>query len=104
MNLELMLKNVMTPLIAFAAAWLARKLPFIDAATWAGWIDGLFTAITAGVLAYFNRPTNIIDAAGKQPGTTVVTQKEIANSLPANPDVIAATPQVNAAINAAKTS
>lgn len=102
MNFELMIKNVMTPLIAIAAAWLARKLPFIDAATWSGWIDAFFTAITTGVLAYFNRPSNLIDAAGKQDGTTVVTTAEIAKSLPANPDVIAVTPQISAAVNAAK--
>jgi hypothetical protein len=102
MNLELMLKNVMTPLVALAAAWLARKIPFIDAATWSGWIDGILTAITTGVLAFFNRPSNIIDAAGKQAGTTVVTTPEIANALPANPDVIPATPQIVAAVNAAK--
>lgn len=102
MNLELMIKNVTTPLIAVLAAWLAKKLPFIDAATWSGWIDSIFTAITMGVLAYFNRPSNLIDAAGKQAGTTVVTTAEVAKSLPANPDVIAATPQINAAVAAAK--
>jgi len=102
MNIELMLKNVMTPLVALAAAWLARKIPFIDAATWSGWIDGILAAITTGVLAFFNRPSNIIDAAGKQDGTTVVTTPEIANSLPANPDVIASTPQIKAAVSAAK--
>ncbi len=101
MNIELMLKNVMTPLVALAAAWLARKVPFIDAATWSGWIDGILAAITTGVLAFFNRPTNIIDAAGKQAGTTVVTTKEIAESLPENKDVIAATPQIVSAVKAA---
>ncbi len=103
MNFELMIKNVMTPLIAVAAAWLARKVPFIDAATWSGWIDAFFTAVTTGVLAYFNRPSNIIDAAGKQDGTVVVTTPAVANALPANPDVIASTPQLNAAVKAAKT-
>lgn len=102
MNLELMIKNVTTPLIALLAAWLAKHVPFIDAATWSGWIDGIFTAITMGVLAYFNRPSNIIDAAGKQAGTTVVTTAEVAKALPANPDVIATTPQVSAAISTAK--
>lgn len=98
MNFELMLKNVMTPLVALAAAWLARKIPFIDAATWSGWIDGILAAITTGVLAFFNRPTNIIDAAGKQAGTTVITDAATAASLPNNPDVIAATPQIKAAV------
>lgn len=102
MNLELMLKNVLTPLVGVFAAWLARKLPFVDAATWAGWIDGLATAAVTGVLAYFNRPSNIIDAAGKQSGTTVVTTKVMADSLPANPDVIASTPSVVSAVNTAK--
>jgi hypothetical protein len=101
MNLELMLKNVMTPLVAIAAAWLAHKVPFIDAATWSGWIDTFFAAVTTGVLAYFNRPSNILDAAGKQSGTTVVTTKENADALPANPDVIAATPAIVSAVKAA---
>lgn len=103
MNFELMIKNIMTPLIALAAAWLSRKLPFIDAATWTTWIDAFFAALTTGVLAWFNRPSNIIDAAGKQAGTTVVTTKEIADALPANHDVIAATPKVAAAVTEAKT-
>lgn len=94
MNLELMLKNVMTPMIAVAAAWLATKIPFIDAATWSTWINGFFAAITAGVLAYFNRPSNILDAAGKQAGTTVITTPANAAALPNNPDVIAATPEI----------
>lgn len=102
MNIELMLKNVLTPIVALLAAWLAQKLPFIDAATWSNWINGFFAVITTGVLAYFNRPSNIIDAAGKQSGTTVITTPEIANALPANPDVIAATPQVAEAVSVAK--
>lgn len=102
MNIELMLKNILTPIIAFVAAWLARKVPFIDAATWSGWIDGFFTAVTAGILAFFNRPSNIIDAAGKQAGTTVVTTKAMADSLPANPDVVASTPRMAAAISSAE--
>lgn len=102
MNLELMLKNVLTPLAGLLAAWLARKIPFIDAATWAGWIDGIVTAVVTGVLAFFNRPSNIIDAAGKQEGTTVVTTRAMADSLPANPDVIAATPKIVQAVNETK--
>ena len=101
MNIELMLKNIATPLVALAASWLAKHVPFIDAATWSGWIDGLLAAITTGVLAFFNRPMNIIDAAGKQAGTTVVTTKDIADALPDNKDVIAATPQIVSAVKAA---
>lgn len=102
MNLELMLKNVLTPLVGILAAWLASKIPFIDQATWSTWINALDTALVTAVLAFFNRPSNIIDAAGKQAGTTVVTTPEIANALPANPDVIAATPKIVQAVNETK--
>lgn len=102
MNLELMLKNISAPLVALLVSWLAKHVPFIDAATWSNWIDFILTAATTGVLAWFNRPSNLIDAAGKQAGTTVVTTAEVAKALPANPDVIAATPQVSAAISTAK--
>lgn len=102
MNLELMLKNVLTPLAGLLAVWLAKQIPFIDAATWSTWINGIGAAVVTGVLAFFNRPTNIIDAAGKQAGTTVVTTPAMAASLPANPDVVAATPKIVQAVNEVK--
>lgn len=63
----LMIKNILTPLIGIAAAWLSRKLPFIDAATFSMWIDGAITAIVTGVLAYFNRGSAVISAAADNP-------------------------------------
>ncbi len=38
------------------------------------------------------------DTVGKMPATTVVTDKATADALPDNPDVIAATPEIVAAI------
>lgn len=101
---ELQIKNILTPIIGIIATWLATKLNFLglDQATWNTLISSIVFGIVAVVLGYFNRPTNILDAAGSMPNTTVVTTKENADALPANPDVIAATPQVNAAIQQAK--
>lgn len=95
-------KNILTPLVGILAAWLARKLPFVDAATWGTLIDSVATAVVLGVLGFFNKTTNLMDTVGKEPGTTVVTTAANAAALLANPDVIAATPQIANAVSAAK--
>lgn len=104
MNLTLTLKNILTPLFGALATYLATKLNFlgIDQGTWNTIITNVGFGAVAIVLGFFNKPTNIIDAAGKQEGTTVVTTPAIANALPDNPDVIAATPQIKSAVQAAK--
>ena len=48
------------------------------------------------------RAKNLKDTVGKMPNTTVVTDKATADALPNNPDVIAATPAIVAAVKAAK--
>lgn len=42
------------------------------------------------------------DTVGKMENTTVITDKASADALPKNPDVIAVTPQIVAAVRAAK--
>lgn len=49
------------------------------------------------------RAQKLKDQVGKMPATTVVTDKASADALPNNPDVIAVTPQIAAAVQAAKT-
>jgi len=44
------------------------------------------------------RAQSLKDTVGKMPATTVVTDKATADALPDNPDVIAATPAIVAAI------
>lgn len=99
---SIQIKNILTPLVGIIAAWLARQIPFIDAATWGTLIDSVATAIVLGVLGFFNKTTSLMDTVANQTGTTVVTTTSNATALPANPDVIAATPQIANAINAAK--
>lgn len=100
---ELQIKNILTPIIGVIATWIATKLNFLgmDAATWNTLISSVVFGIVAIVLGYFNRTTNVLDAAGKTGGTTVVTTPQLAAALPENPDVIAATPQIVAAVKAA---
>jgi len=101
---ELQIKNIITPIVGVIAGWIAIKLNFlgIDQATWNSLIMSVVMGVVAVVLGYFNRTTNVLDAAGKTEGTTVVTTPQNAAALPANPDVIPATPQIKAAVEAAK--
>lgn len=77
-----------------------------------GWL-GLnvtdWTTIMGGVVAIgavlwpalVTRAESLKDTVGKMPATTVVTDKATADALPNNPDVIAATPAIVAAIKTA---
>jgi hypothetical protein len=47
------------------------------------------------------RAQKLKDSTGKLPGTTVVTDKASADALPENKDVVAATPEIVAAIKKA---
>lgn len=96
------IKNILTPIIGLAVTWLASKFPLLDAATWNTLVSTVVFAVVAVVLGIFNKTTNLMDTVGNQPGTTVVTTPANAAALPENPDVIAATPQVAAAVQAAK--
>jgi hypothetical protein len=98
---DINIKAILTPLFGLLATWLATKLNFlgIDQATWATMVSAAGFGIVAAVLGLFTKTTNVLDTAGAQPGTTVVTTPQNAAALPANPDVIAATPQLVSAIN-----
>jgi hypothetical protein len=100
---DINLKAILTPLFGLAATWLATKLNFlgIDQATWTTMVSAAGFGIVAAVLGLFTKTSNVLDTAGAQPGTTVVTTKLMADSLPNNNDVIAVTPQIaNAIANA----
>ena len=99
---SLQIKNILTPIIGIAVAWLARQFPMLDVATWDTLVSTVVFGAVAVVLGFFNKTTNVLDTAGNQPGTTVVTTPANAAALPDNKDVIAATPQVVAAVNTAK--
>lgn len=101
---SLTIKNILTPIFGAIATWLATKLNFIgiDQATWNTIITNVGFGVVAVVLGYFNKTTNILDAAGNTPGTTVVTTAANAAALPDNKDVIPATPKVVSAVNEVK--
>lgn len=97
------IKNILTPLLGLLATYLATKLNFLgmDQATWTTLVSTIGFGIVSIVLGIFGKTINLMDTVGAQPGTTVVTTPANAAALPANPDVIAVTPQVSAAIKAA---
>jgi hypothetical protein len=69
------------------------------------WTTILTAVVAAGAVlwpAIVTRAQSLKDTVGKLPATTVVTDKASADALPNNPDVIASTPQITAAVNAAK--
>jgi hypothetical protein len=94
------IKTILTPLFGLLATWLATKVNFLglDQATWNTIVSSIGFGIVAIIMGFFNKTINLMDTVGAQPGTTVVTTPQNAAALPANPDVIAATPAVNAAI------
>jgi hypothetical protein len=94
------IKTILTPLFGLLATWLATKANFLglDQATWNTIVSSIGFGIVAIIMGFFNKTINLMDTVGAQPGTTVVTTPQNAAALPANPDVIAATPAVNAAI------
>lgn len=101
---SLQIKNILTPIFGAIGIWIASKLNFlpIPADTWTQIVSAVgFGAVTI-LLGFFNKTSSVLDTAGNQPNTVVVTTKENANALPANPDVIAATPAINAAVAASK--
>ncbi len=67
----------------------------------ADWTTIMGGAVAIGAVlwpALVTRAESLKDTVGKMPATTVVTDKATADALPNNPDVIAATPAIVAAI------
>jgi hypothetical protein len=97
------IKNILTPLFGLLATFLATKLNFLgmDQATWNTLVSSIGFGVVTIILGFFNKTINLMDTVGAQPGTTVVTTPQNAAALPANPDVVAATPQIAAAVKAA---
>lgn len=77
---------------------------------WLGLDVGAWTTIGTGAVAIgavlwpalVTRAQSLKDTVGKMPATTVVTDAASANALPGNKDVIAATPEIIAAIKKAQ--
>jgi hypothetical protein len=101
---DINLKAILTPIAAVIAGWLATHLNYlgVDQATWNTMVFTVLGAATTLVLGLFTKTSNVLDTAGAQPGTTVVTTPQNAAALPDNKDVIAVTPEIKRAVEAAK--
>lgn len=73
----------------------------LDAGTWATVAGAVVTVGIALWPALVTRAQSLKDTVGHLPATTVVTDKASADALPNNNDVIAATPEIAAAIRKA---
>lgn len=99
-----------TQLQTTAASAVAAAAGFAAGHGWLGlgvadWttIFGSLVAIGAVVWPVIaTRAKSLKDTVGHLPATTVVTDKATADSLPNNPDVVAATPELVAAIKKAQ--
>lgn len=92
-------QTTFAPLIAALAGFLAGKGIFgFDAQTWIAILGGIgsLAAIIWGGVA--TRETALKDTTGGLANTTVVTDAASAAALPNNKDVVAATPEIVAAI------
>jgi hypothetical protein len=77
---------------------------------WLGLSTGDWTSIIGALVIFgsaawpviVTRAQSLKDTVGNMKNTTVVTDKASAAALPNNPDVIAATPQITAAVQAVK--
>lgn len=101
---DINIKSILTPIFGLLATWLATKLNFLglDQGTWNTMVSSVGFGAVALILGLFTKTSNVLDTAGAQPGTTVVTTSANAAALPNNPDVIAATPAIASAVAAAK--
>lgn len=69
------------------------------------WTTVISALVAAGTIVFpsiVTRAKALKDQVGSLPHTVVVTDKATADALPDNPDVIATTPAIVAAVNAAK--
>ena len=84
------LTTILAPIVGFVAAWLARKIPFIDAATWAGWIDAVITGAVMAFMGWMTNKAGVAGAAASYADTKVVTDPATAAAVP-NADVVSNT-------------
>jgi hypothetical protein len=80
--------NIITPIIAAVATWLASKVPLLDQATWNTVIGSVAIAVVTVVLGYINRGTAIISQAAALPEVKSVKLEPTAaqSTVDATPD------------------
>lgn len=74
----------------------------LGTADWTTIFGGLVAAGAVAIPAIVTRAKALKDTVGHMPATTVVTDKATADALPNNPDVVAVTPEIAAAIKKAQ--
>lgn len=72
------IQTILASLVGAAAMWLASKVPFIDQATWATWINTAITFITTAVIGWLNRKTALITTVAQQPEVKQVVLEQSA--------------------------
>lgn len=93
------LQTTAAPLIAVAAGYAASHGWLgLDGSAWGTVLTALGAAAVVLWPAIVTRARSLKDTVGKMPMTTVVTDPASAAELPNNKDVVAATPQIVAAI------
>lgn len=74
------IQTILAPFVAVIAAWLTKKIPFIDAAAWNDIINAFFTFVTAGFMGWINRGKAIITQAANLPEVKTVVLEPTAPS------------------------
>lgn len=72
------IKTLLAPLVGIIAAWLARKVPFIDAATWSTWIDTTISAAVLAFIGYVTGKPQLADSLAAYTDTKVITDAKTA--------------------------
>lgn len=94
------LQTTLAPLVAAIAGFLAGRGVFgLDTQTWISILGGIGALVATIWGAVATRSQALKDTTGTLANTTVITDRESAEALPNNPDVVAATPAIVAAIN-----
>lgn len=97
------LQTALAPLVGVAAGYLAgAHVLGLDSGSWTIVITSLLAAGAVLWPAIVTRAQSLKDTVGKLPATTVVTDAASAEALPNNKDVVAATPEIVAAIKKAQ--
>ena len=97
------LQTTAASLIGVAAGYAAgHNWLGLNVGDWTTILGGLFAAGAVLWPAVVTRAQSVKDTVGRLKGTTVVTDAASANALPDNKDVVAATPEIVAAIKKAQ--
>ena len=97
------LQTTVAPLIGVVAGYLAgAHVLNLSSGDWTIVISSLVGAAAILWPAVVTRAQSLKDTVGKLPQTTVVTDAASADALPDNKDVVAATPEIVAAIKKAQ--